>query len=322
MDIAPDATGTGTTRPISARAEMPSSSRQTSARAHCPPHHRTIPPWCSRSSGPALMEVASLQHLGDSFSCGWLKRGAPAAPSFERLVVDADLGHSFGSSTRSSFIDMDPADLFSMRWTTTAPPPGSEEFEFGLPGGGGDPASPPVLVSASQVIRDGRLLPSDPVSRRSSSGAHQRHGDLRVDDLPSAPRSSPSSPMYHSEQSTSARPPPLFAGGRRGRASSWKILVHYLRFLMPLYRKVRALRRFSAARPRVAPASPARVSTSSIEWCHGNADTAVRDAILYCKKSSVRPLPHYTDPTKSNNKASIAHTETADIAESITVLSD
>nr|CAB3497231.1 unnamed protein product [Digitaria exilis] len=226
------------------------------------------------------MEVASLQHLGDSFSCGWLKRGAP---SFERLVVDADLGHSFGSSTRSSFIDMDPADLFSMRWTTTAPPPpGSEEFEFGLPGGGGgDPASSPVLVSASQVIRDGRLLPSDPISRRSSSGAHQRH---RVDDLPSAPRSSPSSPMYHSEQSS--RSPPLFAGGRRGRASSWKIVVHYLRFLMPLYRKVRALRRFSAARPRVAPASPARVSTSSIEWCHGNADTAVRDAILYCKKSS------------------------------------
>ncbi|XP_004985904.2 uncharacterized protein LOC101771485 [Setaria italica] len=250
----------------------------------------------------ALMEVASLQHLGDSFSRSWLKRGAQAAPP----PFDADLGHSFGSSR--SFIDMDPAELFSMRWTTTAPPP-ETDFEFGLPGGGGGSSDPPspVLVSASQIIRDGRLLPSEPVSRR--SGAQQHHGD-RVADLPSAPRSSPSSPLYHSAQSTpaslsscssgrsgvaggknaSARPPPLFAAGRRGRPSSWKILVQYLRFLMPLYRKVRALRRFSAPRPRVAPASPARASTSSMEWCHGNADTAVRDAILYCKKSSGQDL--------------------------------
>jgi len=249
------------------------------------------------------MEVASLQHLGDSFSCGWLKRGAPA-PSFERLV-GADLGNSFGSSR--SFIDMDPAELFSMRWTTKTTATESD-FEFGLPGGGGssDPPSP-VLVSASQVIRNGRLLPSEPVCRQ---GAQEQHGD-RVADLPGAPRSSPpSSLLYRSAQSTpassgrsgvagsknaAARPPPLFAAGRRGRASSsWKILVQYLRFLMPLYRKVRALRRFSAPRPRVAPASPARASTStsSMEWCHGHADTAVRDAILYCKKSSVRPRLH------------------------------
>ncbi|CAL4937376.1 unnamed protein product [Urochloa decumbens] len=257
----------------------------------------TCSPPCSGIS-PALMEVASLQHLGDSFSCGWLNRGAPAAaaaPSFERLA-DADLGHSFGSSR--SFIDMDPADLFSMRWTTTPPPPESE-FEFDLLGGGGssDPPSP-VLVSASQIIRDGRLLPSDPVSR---SGAQEQHGELnRVADLPGTPRSSPSSPLFHSAQSTPASPSSCSSGRsgaagtgrpRRGRASpsSWKILVQYLRFLMPLYRKVRALRRLSAARQRVAPASPARASTtssSSMEWCHGNADTAVRDAILYCKKSS------------------------------------
>ncbi|CAN6305648.1 unnamed protein product, partial [Urochloa humidicola] len=70
--------------------------------------------------------------------------------SFERLV-DPDLGHSFGSSR--SFIDMDPADLFSLRWTTTAPPPPESEFELGLLGGGGssDPSSP-VMVSVSQVV--------------------------------------------------------------------------------------------------------------------------------------------------------------------------
>ncbi|OEL16747.1 hypothetical protein BAE44_0022234, partial [Dichanthelium oligosanthes] len=188
---------------------------------------------------------------------------------------------------------MDPADLFSMRWTTTAPP--ESDFEFGLLGGGGssDPPSP-VLVSASLIIRNGRLLPSEPVRR---SGAQEQHGVDRVADLPSAPRSSPSSPLYRSAQSTPVSLSSCSSGrsgiggnmnaaaGRRGRASSWKILVHYLRFLMPLYRKVRALRRFSASRPRVAPASPPRASTSSIDWCHGNADTAVRDAILYCKKS-------------------------------------
>ncbi|KAJ1299019.1 hypothetical protein BS78_01G499400 [Paspalum vaginatum] len=240
------------------------------------------------------MEAASLQRVGDSFSRGWLERGVQA-PSFERLVVDAgcaDLGHSFGSSR--SFIDMDPAELFSMRWTTTsapAPGPPESDFDFGLPGGGGgsDPPSP-VLVSASRIIRNGRLLPSEPGCRR-RSGLQEPAGDRVADHHPGgAPWSSlPSSPLFHSAQSTPASPSscPTPSGRRRRRAPSWKILLQYLRFLMPLYRKVRAMRRFSAPRPRVAPASPARASsTSSIDWCHGNADTAVRDAILYCKKSS------------------------------------
>ncbi|XP_062216967.1 uncharacterized protein LOC133917037 [Phragmites australis] len=235
-----------------------------------------------------LMEVVSLQHHGDSFSCGWLKCGAQA-PSFDRLV-DADLLHSFGSSR--SFIDMDPAELFSMRWTTSLP---TSDFDFGLPGDGSGSGPPsPMLVSASQIIRNGRLLPSEPVGL----SVLQEHGD-RVTELPSAPpRSSTSSPLYHSAQSTPAflsscsstrsiaghknTGPPPFAG-RRGRASSWKILLRYLRFLMPLYQKVRTLRRFAAPRPRIAP-------TSSIDWCHGNDDTAVRDAILYCKKSSGQDL--------------------------------
>ncbi|CAL4912302.1 unnamed protein product [Urochloa decumbens] len=300
MDILPDATGTGTLRrrAISVRAEMPCLPCAVPSERAPPTAQLTTSPPCSGNISPGLMEVASLQHLGDSFSCGWLNRGAPAAaPSFERLA-DADLGHSFGSSTRSSFIDMDPADLFSMRWTTTAvSTPPESEFEFGLPGGGGssDPPSP-VLVSASKIIRDGRLLPSDPVCR---SGAQEQHGELnRVADMPGAPRSPPSSPLFHSAQSTPASLSSCSSGRsaaaagrpRRGQASpsSWKILLQYLRFLVPLYRKVRALRRLSAARQRVAPASPARASTSSssMEWCHGNADTAVRDAILYCKKSS------------------------------------
>jgi len=235
------------------------------------------------------MEVAPpplQQHLSDSFSRGWLMKRGARAPSLERLVADADLGHSFGSSRSFSFIDMDPGELFSMRWTGTATAPPESDFDFGLiPGVGGagsDPPSP-VLVSASRVIRDGRLLPGDP------SGLQERGAA----DPPSAPlfRSAHSTPTSPSP-SPSPSPSSCSSGRTRGGgASSWKILLQYLRFLGPLYRKVRFLRRFPAPRrrPRVAPASPARASTSSLEWCHGNADTAVRDAILYCKKSSVRP---------------------------------
>jgi hypothetical protein len=250
------------------------------------------------------MEVASLQHLGDSFSRGWLNRGAQAMPP----VADADLGCSFGSSR--SFIDMDPAELFSMRWTTTAPPP-ETDFEFGLPGAGSgsssDPPSP-VLVSASQIIRDGRLLPGEPAVACRRSDARERHGDRT-----GAPRSSPSQPLFRSAQSTPASLSKNAPGrrGRRSPSSSWKILVQYLRFLMPLYRKVRALRRFSGPRPRVAPASPARASTSSIEWCHGNADTAVRDAILYCKKSSVRPPITSNQVNHRKHVSASAHADTA-----------
>lgn len=224
-------------------------------------------------AGQALMEVGpTQQRLGDSFSRGWLAKRGARAPSLEHLVADADLGHSFGSS-RSSFIDMDPAALFSMRWTATAAPPPESDFEFGLiipggvgVGGGSDPPSPALVSASRRVIRDGRLVPGDPLFRSA--------------------RSAPASPS-----------PSPCCGGRAAaagrRSSSWKMVLQYLRFLLPLYRKVRALRRLPAPRrrPRVAPASPARASASSLDWCHGNADTAVRDAILYCKKCSVRPWP-------------------------------
>jgi hypothetical protein len=247
------------------------------------------------------MEVSSsLQHhLGDSFSYGWLTQAQP--PSFA-----ADAGQAFGSS-RSSYIDMDPADLFSMRWTTAAPP--GSDFDFGLPvpGDGGD-ASPAQLVSASQIFRGGRLLPCEPGA---CSGVAQQdvHGDAgddyvtrgALDAVAGAARwSAPSSPLFHSAQSTplslSACSSTMSNHGRarpvRRGSSPWKVLLRYVRFLMPLYRKARALAPPSPRRKhaRVAPAagSPGRVSTtSSVDWCHGSADTAVRDAILYCKKSSV-----------------------------------
>uniref|UniRef100_A0A453J5Q6 Membrane-associated kinase regulator 6 n=1 Tax=Aegilops tauschii subsp. strangulata TaxID=200361 RepID=A0A453J5Q6_AEGTS len=237
------------------------------------------------------MEVSgSPQDLGDSFSYGWLNQ---APLSVDRLAADAGQ-YSFGGS-RSSFIDMeDPAELFSMRWTT----PTARDFDFGLPvPADGGAASPAQLVSASQIFRGGRLLPCEPGGCSGTSVQEDGDGSVARRAMDAVRRlSPPSSPLFHSAQST---PLSLSAcssatskhGGqrpmaRRRRGSSpWKVLLRYVRFLMPLYRKARARH----AHNRVAPAgSPSRGSTSSaVEWCHGNADTAVHDAILYCKKSSV-----------------------------------
>ena len=78
------------------------------------------------------MEMEASPSRSGSFSHGWLRCEA-------RLDADADavLGHSFCSS--SSFIDMDPEELFSMRWTSSAAAAAEEgeeedaEFDFGMP---------------------------------------------------------------------------------------------------------------------------------------------------------------------------------------------
>ncbi|KAL6642778.1 hypothetical protein ACP70R_020959 [Stipagrostis hirtigluma subsp. patula] len=189
-------------------------------------------------------------------------------PSLERL--DAGLGESFNSST-ASFIDMDPEELFSMRWTSD-----DAGFDFGPPCAG---ACSPLMAAAGDVFSvDGDLLPCVPSgSARDGGGAY-----------PDA------SPVFYSALST----PVSVAGSRRPGArprapllATRRLLLRYLRFLAPLCRKARALR---ASPPRSrsmgAATTPARRSTSSASsaaehWCHGNADTAVRDAILYCKKS-------------------------------------
>ncbi|XP_003562162.4 uncharacterized protein LOC100837960 [Brachypodium distachyon] len=228
-------------------------------------------PSCARKT--QLMEVGSLQHLSDSFSYGWLTR-AQAPPSFERL----------GSPRSSSFMDDDMEDdpeLFSMRWAT-APAPASD-FSFGLPRPEEPPSPKMLVVSASQIF-----LPC--------SAAAQEDADClmfrRALDAPSA--SASASPLFLSAQSTpvsmSSCSSARNSSNRAGRTSSsssapWnKVLLRCLRILMPLYRKVKAL----APRHRVAPAATAAMASPArgVEWCHGNADTAVRDAILYCKKSS------------------------------------
>ncbi|KAF6983806.1 hypothetical protein CFC21_001916 [Triticum aestivum] len=214
----------------------------------------------------------------DSFSRAWL--GCRA--SIERLDADADagLGCSFNSST--PFIDMDPAELFSMRWTSSAAAPADDdeeaaEFDFGQLTCAGAQCFSPLLVGAGQP-----LLPYEP-------------------SIVSYSYTNASSPAFYSAQST---PASAASSRRRGQhapaplVATRRILLRYLRLLAPLCRKVRALpvralapRSSSrAAASAAATSSPARQSTSSYVsateyWCHGHADTAVSDAILYCKKS-------------------------------------
>jgi hypothetical protein len=203
------------------------------------------------------MEKASPSHSrSESLSRGgWLRSKARVAPSFERLgVVDAGLGESFNSST-ASFIDMDPAELFSMRWTSD-----DTALDLGLP-----------------LLAAGDLLPCE-----TSGIAHADGGNAYADAV--------SSPAFHTAQSTPASVSSGSPGASKRRTApllaTRRLVLRYLRFLVPLCRKAR-----SADRALAKTTTPARRSTSSVSsvaaehWCHGNADTAVRDAILYCKKS-------------------------------------
>ncbi|KAF8698500.1 hypothetical protein HU200_035243 [Digitaria exilis] len=225
----------------------------------------------------------------DSFSCGgWPRSKARCAPSFERLDVHATggLGESFNSST-ASFIDMDPEELFSMRWT-------SDDVGFDLAPPCAAGACSPLLASAGLVFSgdDSLLLPCG-----------EEPSGIPYDE------SAGSSPAFHTARSTPASSVISFSSSQRrpGDAkpplmATRRLLLRYLRFLAPLCRKARALRLaparvFSSATRSsrsslAAAATPARRSTSSAScaseyWCHGNADTAVRDAILHCKKSLV-----------------------------------
>ncbi|XBH87833.1 hypothetical protein VPH35_075218 [Triticum aestivum] len=230
---------------------------------------------------------SSLRHLAeyDDFFFRWLDDSARhSRPSLDRLVGSA--GHSFRISTSSSFINLYAHDdLFPIDLDLAT---AASDLDFDLPVVD-DAAPSPMLLQISAS----RPLLCEPGG---GSGA-QEDGDELVTtsqhhtaDVPSVPWSSAfSSPASHSAlspcsnaTSKHARPRPttLCAGRWRAGSSPWKML----RFVMPLYRKFRAIARRHSSRFTLA-ASPARGATSSVAY-HGRADTDVHDAILYCKKSS------------------------------------
>jgi hypothetical protein len=182
-----------------------------------------------------------------------------------------------------------------MRWTT----PEDDGFHFGLQPPAGAACCSPLLASGAGLVifsDDSLLLPCEGRARDVVGGSS--YADA------SSACSSPAA--FHTAHSTpasvisSASRRPGAGGANKPLLATRRILLRYLRFLVPLCRKARALRLpvpvpgrvFSAPRSsRAVPTTPARRSTSSASsaaaeyWCHGNADVAVRDAILHCKKS-------------------------------------
>ncbi|KAI4995492.1 hypothetical protein ZWY2020_035395 [Hordeum vulgare] len=228
------------------------------------------------------MEVgSSLQHLVEYDSFFFAEYQQQVPPYLDRLVDS--VGHSFLISTSSSFIDLYPEDLFSIDLTTA-----TSDFDFDLPAVDDAPPSPMLQISASPILR------CDPGGGSGAQGdgedwvASQHHSA----DVASAPWSSAfSAPVSHPAPSTlvsrspcltatskHARPRPiaLCAGKRCAAFSPWKVL----RFVMPLYRKVRAIAR---GHSRI---TVARGATSSVGY-HVSTDADIYDAILYCNKSSV-----------------------------------
>ncbi|KAJ4773826.1 hypothetical protein LUZ62_058083 [Rhynchospora pubera] len=236
------------------------------------------------------------QNLHDhesSFSHGWT---ASRKPSMVDQLDNASLGHSFNTQDAASFIEMDP-DVFSMRW------PSSYHTDFTLPC-----AQSLDLVDADQIFSDGVITTSqmDPaissfersVSTDSTKSFLYQRNQSTLTEMP-RPVSANSSPMFYSAQST-----PFLTGRRSVKAqrksplmrscseSSKKLFLRYMCFLLPLYRKVKQMQLFSgksscrkSASTTSSAAPSRRLSLNSVEWCHGNADTAVYDAILYCKRS-------------------------------------
>ncbi|KAJ3682046.1 hypothetical protein LUZ60_014619 [Juncus effusus] len=222
------------------------------------------------------METSQNLHES-SFSDAWTRS---KKPSIDHLDTTS-LGHSFNTQDTNSFIEMDP-DFFSMRW----PSDSSLNLDFTLPS-----SQPLDLVNTDKIFSYGVIVPSQvdtSISAFSRSESIDSSKSLLTNPKPISASSSPSfysaqsTPFYTTKVKTNKSP--LV---RSCADSPKKILIKYLFFLFPLYKKVKGMKLFS--RKMVSgKASSMRVYSrrmSSVEWCHGNADTAVYDAVMYCKRS-------------------------------------
>lgn len=206
-----------------------------------------------------------------------------ASPSTIQLDNTSSLGCSFNAQDATSFIEMDP-HVFSMRWPSLLDfAPADQIFSDGM-------------VATSQMNSSNSSFERS-VSTDSSKSFLSHRNQSALTDVP-RPVSVESSPLFYSAQST-----PFVTGRRSGKVqrkspllrtctvSSKKLFLRYMCFLLPLYKKVKQMQLFSrkSTSASAAGAASRRMSLNSVEWCHGNADTAVHDAILYCKRSIVSP---------------------------------
>jgi hypothetical protein len=241
------------------------------------------------------MDTSQILHES-SFSFGGTRS---KKPSMDQLG-NTSFGHSFNAQDATTYIEMDP-DVFSMRW------PSSYNPAFSLPC-----AQSLDFVPADEIFSDGMVAASQidtcissferSVSTDSSKSFLYQRNEHALTEV-ARPISVDSSPLFYSAQSTPfltgrisvkvQRKSPLV---RSCTESSKKLFLRYIFFLLPLYKKVKQIQLFSgksscrkSASAAASAAASRRTSLNSVEWCHGNADTAVHDAILYCKRSIVSP---------------------------------
>ncbi|XP_010919109.1 probable membrane-associated kinase regulator 6 [Elaeis guineensis] len=249
----------------------------------------------------------SQQLFGDSFSYGWLIN---IKPPFESL--NSSFRHSFDGS---SFIEMDP-DLFSMRWTNDA-----HDFDFNLPSSQSPVLVHADQIFSNGLLQPLHLnnQPQSEVGYESFGSNFSRSKSVDSSKallsrsnrfqsryfytVQSRPVSSNSSSLFHSAESTPismSSSSSKSVASRSGKfrspffrnctKSPKKILWKYLSFVMPLYKKVRDLsltspKSMRSCRDSVGNSPKMTTALSSIEWCRGNADSSIYDAILHCKKS-------------------------------------
>ncbi|WOL06289.1 hypothetical protein Cni_G15021 [Canna indica] len=191
------------------------------------------------------MEMAK-QEPDESFSFRWFTR----TESDSRRSIDS-----------GSFIEMDPADCISMRWTIDAANGG---FAFDHNDNDNDDDDLPVAAEAhvhEAKPRDSSrsLLLSQPSSSLNSSVVVLHSPHEHDDDAPKIAKrcaklkSSPAAAIRYLK----------------------KMLWRYLSFLV----QVKSCT--SARRIRTSSSS-----SSSVQWCRSDADISIYDAILHCKRSN------------------------------------
>ncbi|XP_020574995.1 probable membrane-associated kinase regulator 6 [Phalaenopsis equestris] len=205
------------------------------------------------------------QISNDSFSLSWLSNTKHSLGFLEE-----SLRRSFDGLDESSFIDMDP-NFFSLRWTN------STDFDFSHPNCGDVAATPAasLVVHADQIFFNGHLLPLHLVNTLKSK-------DDSV--------STNSSPSLNSSDFIAMRScgKPL---SRESTKSPVKMLMKYLNFLIPLYKKVRKMKKNSWKTPRSFDNSTGSPSRMSFERRRGSrvfdvaSESPIQDAVLHCKKS-------------------------------------
>ncbi|KAK9145229.1 hypothetical protein Sjap_005132 [Stephania japonica] len=229
------------------------------------------------------MEAASHPFSIESFSYSWVINIKPSIDGLdENLVLRSSL--EFSTEEAHTFIELDPKLTASKRFTTKKYP---QDFNFGLPLFPHQP-SPLAVVHADELFSNGLM----PFFLKQSKLESLNRTSQSVPSSPTDCLSSKSSSFLFST-SRMRYPCPFIT---RCRRSSKQILLKYLSFFRPLYRRVQRQQQqqpsrlnnsmssrekrnsdFGHSSPRITKAC------SNGDWCY--IDNSISEAILHCKRS-------------------------------------